>query len=53
MSESNSDVFSEVIIAKWGDRFLAWLIDFCIISIISILLISSVFGMIDYELNEK
>jgi uncharacterized RDD family membrane protein YckC len=53
MSESNSGVFSEVIIAKWGDRFLAWLIDFGIISIISILLISSVFGMIDYELNEK
>ena len=53
MSESNSDVFSEVIIAKWCDRFLAWPIDFCIISIISILLISSVFEMMDYELNEK
>ncbi len=53
MSESSSDGFSEITIAKWSDRFFAWLIDFCIISIISILIISSVFGTINYELSEK
>lgn len=53
MSESNSNEFLEVVIAKWSDRFFAWLIDFCVISIISILLISSVFGTFDYELSEK
>lgn len=53
MSESSSDGFSEIVIAKWRDRFFAWLIDFCIISITSILMISSVFGTIDYELSEK
>ena len=52
MSESDSE-FSEIVIAKWGDRFFAWLIDFCIISTISILAISLVFGTIDYELSEK
>lgn len=52
MSESDSE-FSEIVIAKWSDRFFAWLIDFCIISTISILAISLVFGTIDYELSEK
>lgn len=52
MSESSSD-FSEITIAKWIDRFFAWLIDFCIISIISILIIFSAFGTINYELSEK
>ena len=53
MGEPNLDEFSEIGIAKWSDRFFAWLIDFCIISIISILTISSVFGTINYELSEK
>jgi uncharacterized RDD family membrane protein YckC len=53
VGEPNSDEFSEIVIAKWSDRFFAWLIDFCIISIISILTISSVFGTINYELSEK
>ncbi len=52
MNESDSE-FSEIVIAKWGDRFFAWLIDFCIVSTISILAISLVFGTIDYELSEK
>lgn len=52
MSEPDSK-FSEIVIAKWSDRFFAWLIDFCIISAISILMVSSVFGTIDYELSEK
>ena len=53
MSESSSDGVSEIMIAKWSDRFFAWLIDFCIISIISILMISSVFGTINWKLSEK
>ena len=50
MSEPSSEC-SEIVIAKWSDRFFAWLIDFCIISITSILIISSVFGRINYELS--
>jgi len=50
---SKPEEFSEIIIAKWSERFCAWLIDFCIISIISTVVISSVFGTIDYDLSEK
>ena len=52
MSEPGSE-FSEIVIAKWSDRFFAWLIDFCIISAISIIMVSSVFGTINYEFSEK
>ena len=51
MSEPNQ--FPEIIIAKWSERFLAWLIDFVIISVISTAIISSVFGSIDYDFSEK
>ena len=51
MSDPSSEL--EIVIAKWSDRFFAWLIDFCIISTISILMIFSFFGTIDYELSEK
>ena len=50
MDESNS--VSNIIIAKWTDRFLAWLIDFIIISIISTLIIFTTFGTIDFETTE-
>jgi len=50
MDESNS--VSNIIIAKWTDRFLAWLIDFIIISIISTLIIFTVFGTIDFKTTE-
>jgi len=53
MSESSSNESSEIVIAKWSERFFAWLIDFCIISIISTTIISSIFGTIDYEFSEK
>lgn len=53
MSESNSDNVSEVIIAKWSDRFFAWLIDFLIISMISTLIMFTFFGKIDFDINEK
>lgn len=51
MSESSQ--FPEITIAKWSERFVAWLIDFSIISVISTIIISSIFGSIDYNFSEK
>jgi uncharacterized RDD family membrane protein YckC len=45
----DSDTISKIIIAKWADRFLAWLIDFIIVSIISASIIFASFGTLDYE----
>ncbi len=52
MSNSDSNVSSKIIIAKWTDRFLAWLIDFAIISIISTSVIFASLGTLDYEYDE-
>jgi len=49
---SDSESSSNIILAKWTDRFLAWLIDFLIISGISTLVIFTIFGTIDYEFGE-
>ena len=49
MSESDSNI----ILAKWTDRFFAWLIDFIIISIISTSIIFSLLGTIDYEFEDS
>ncbi len=49
---SDSGTSSKIIIAKWTDRFLAWLIDFIIVSIFSTLVIFLSFGIIDYEFEE-
>jgi uncharacterized RDD family membrane protein YckC len=46
---NDSSPVPEIIIAKWTDRFLAWLIDFIIISGISTAVIFASFGTIDYE----
>jgi len=46
---SDSDISSKIVLAKWIDRFLAWLIDFIIISIISTSIIFASFGTIDYD----
>jgi uncharacterized RDD family membrane protein YckC len=43
---------SKIILAKWSDRFFAWLIDFIIISSISTAIIFAAFGNIDYEFEE-
>jgi uncharacterized RDD family membrane protein YckC len=40
---------SKLILAKWIDRFFAWLIDFIIISCISTSIIFVTFGTIDYD----
>jgi uncharacterized RDD family membrane protein YckC len=50
MNESNES--SKIIIAKWTDRFLAWLIDFIIISIISTSIIFASFGTVNFETTE-
>ena len=49
MDESNSKIGSKIILAKWTDRFFAWLIDFIIISIISTAIIFLSFGTTYYE----
>lgn len=50
MSEPDSPF--ELIIARWSDRFFAWIIDFLIISSISLIIIASWFGTIDFDWNE-
>jgi len=49
---SDSGISSKIIIAKWTDRFLAWLIDFIIVSIISTSIIFASFGTMEYEFEE-
>ncbi len=49
---SDSGMSSKIIIAKWTDRLLAWLIDFIIVSIISTSIIFASFGTMDYEFEE-
>ena len=48
---SNSD--PKIVLAKWSDRFFAWLIDFVIISVISTGIIFGLFGSVDYEFEEN
>ena len=52
MNNSNFEENSKIILAKWVDRFLAWLIDFVIISTISTTIIFLSFGTIYYEMEE-
>ncbi|QLH03787.1 RDD family protein [Nitrosopumilus cobalaminigenes] len=44
---------SKIILAKWTDRFLAWLIDFIIVSTISTTIIFLSFGTIYYEVDDE
>ncbi len=53
MSDSDSSISSKIVLAKWTDRFLAWLIDFIIVSIISTSIIFASFGTLDYEFEEE
>jgi uncharacterized RDD family membrane protein YckC len=52
MSDSNSEISSKIVLAKWTDRFVAWLIDFVIISAISTTMIFVLFNTIEYNLEE-
>ena len=49
MSDPKSNEPSKIILAKWTDRFIAWLIDFVIISIISTSIVFASFGATYYE----
>ena len=53
MSDPNHDISIELVIAKWSDRFIAWLIDFLIISSISTIIFAIIFGTYNVEWNEK
>ena len=53
MSNHNSDVFTDLLIAKWSDRFLAWLVDFLIMSIISTIILTSFQGNFTLEWNQN
>ena len=53
MSDSDSDVFNELLIARWTDRFFAWLIDVLIITAISWAIFASVFGATNFEWDEN
>ncbi|NIM25352.1 MAG: RDD family protein [Nitrosopumilaceae archaeon] len=53
MSNPDADVFNDLLIAKWSDRFLAWLIDFLIISAISALMFTMTIGTFAFEWNES
>jgi len=48
----DSGISSKIVLAKWIDRFLAWLIDFIIVSIISTSIILASFGTINYEFEK-
>ena len=51
MSDSDSEV-KELLIARWFDRFIAWLIDFIIISAISLAIFAAIFGTTNLDWNE-
>ena len=49
MSNVDSNGSSKIILAKWKDRFLAWLVDFIIISMISTSIFFISFLYLDYN----
>jgi len=51
MSDPNSS--SKIVLAKWTDRFVAWLIDFIIISVISTSIIFASYGTMYYEFDDE
>ena len=49
MSNSDNSESSKIILAKWKDRFFAWLVDFVIISLISSSIFFLSFLYLDYN----
>ena len=49
MSNVDNNGSSKIIIAKWKDRFLAWLVDFIIVSMISTAIFFVSFQYLDYN----
>jgi len=53
MSDPKSNESSKIVLAKWTDRFVAWLIDFIIISVISTSIIFASYGTMYYEFEDE
>ena len=51
MNDTDDHTSSKIILAKWKDRFFAWIVDFIIISAISTLVIFTSFQLLNYELE--
>lgn len=49
----DTDVFSDLLIAKWSDRFIAWLIDFLIISTIATIIFTVTLGSFNLQWDEN
>mgnify|MGYP002151558926 FL=1 len=52
MNNTDDHTSSKIILAKWKDRFFAWVIDFIIISSISTLMIFILFQLLGYGLED-
>ena len=52
MSESDSNTSSKIVLARWTERFFAWLIDFVIISAIVTSILVASFGITGYEFEK-
>ena len=50
---ADSDIFTDLILAKWSDRFIAWLIDFVIISSIATIIFTITLGNFNLEWSEN
>ncbi len=53
MSDGNQGIFKEILLAKWSDRFIAWLIDFIIISSIFAIIFTAILGTVKIDWNEN
>ncbi len=53
MSNGNQGIFKEILLAKWSDRFIAWLIDFIIISSIFAIIFTAILGTVKIDWNEN
>jgi len=51
LNDTDDHTSSKIILAKWKDRFFAWIVDFIIISAISTLVIFILFQSLDHELE--
>ena len=49
MNDSDNNYTSKIILAKWKDRFFAWVIDFVIISLISTAIVFVSFLSLSYN----
>jgi uncharacterized RDD family membrane protein YckC len=50
---TDADIFTDLLIAKWSERFIAWLIDFLIISTICTVVFAITLGSFNFELYQN